>query len=274
MATYAVGDLQGCLEPLKCLLEQVKFDPAQDKLWLVGDLVNRGPASLETLRFLYAMRDSLVCVLGNHDLHLLAVAYNAERLKKNDTLREIVEAPDCAQLIEWLRQMPLIHHDAQRDITLVHAGIPPQWTVEKALLRAAEVENALRDDSQLPMFLDGMYGNEPAKWDKKLHGIERLRVITNYFTRMRFCTPDGKLDLKSKEGLDTAPPGYAPWFSFAERKAAGRKIIFGHWAALEGRCDVPGLFALDTGCVWGGSMTLMNVDTLERIHCSCADKPE
>jgi len=274
MATYAVGDLQGCLEPLKCLLAQVKFDPAQDKLWLVGDLVNRGPASLETLRFLYGIRDSLVCVLGNHDLHLIAVAYNAERLKKNDTLREIVEAPDCAQLIEWLRQMPLVHHDAQRDITLVHAGIPPQWSIEKALLRAAEVEMALRDDTQLPMFLDGMYGNEPAKWDKKLTGIARLRVITNYFTRMRFCTPDGKLDLKSKEGLDTAPPGYAPWFSYAERKAAGRKIIFGHWAALEGQCDVPGLFALDTGCVWGGSMTLMNVDTLERIHCSCADKPE
>ncbi|MFV3329355.1 symmetrical bis(5'-nucleosyl)-tetraphosphatase [Pseudomonas sp. NY15437] len=274
MATYAVGDLQGCLEPLKCLLEQVQFDPAADTLWLVGDLVNRGPASLDTLRFLYAMRDSLVCVLGNHDLHLIAVAYNAERLKKNDTLREIIEAPDGPQLIEWLRQMPLIHHDAQRDITLVHAGIPPQWSVEKALLRAAEVEKALRDDTQLPLFLDGMYGNEPAKWDKKLHGIERLRVITNYFTRMRFCTPDGKLDLKSKEGLDTAPPGYAPWFSYAERKAAGRKIIFGHWAALEGRCDVPGLFALDTGCVWGGSMTLMNVDTLERIHCSCADKPQ
>lgn len=274
MATYAVGDLQGCLEPLKCLLDQVKFDRTNDKLWLVGDLVNRGPASLETLRFLYGMRESLVCVLGNHDLHLIAVAYNAERLKKNDTLREIIEAPDCPQLIEWLRRLPLVHHDAQRDITLVHAGIPPQWTIEKSLQRAAEVEAALRDDSQLPMFLDGMYGNEPAKWDKKLHGIERLRVITNYFTRMRFCTPDGKLDLKSKEGLDTAPPGYAPWFSYAERKAAGRKIVFGHWAALEGQCDVPGLFALDTGCVWGGSMTLMNVDTLERSHCSCADKPE
>ena len=267
MATYAVGDLQGCLEPLKCLLEQVRFDPAADTLWLVGDLVNRGPASLETLRFLYAMRDSLVCVLGNHDLHLIAVAYNAERLKKNDTLREIIEAPDGPQLIEWLRQMPLIHHDAQRDITLVHAGIPPQWSVEKALLRAAEVEKALRDDTQLPLFLDGMYGNEPAKWDKKLHGIERLRVIA---TKRKL----GTLELKSKEGLDTAPPGYAPWFSYAERKAAGRKIIFGHWAALEGRCDVPGLFALDTGCVWGGSMTLMNVDTLERIHCSCADKPQ
>lgn len=272
MATYAVGDLQGCLEPLKCLLDQVKFDPAKDKLWLVGDLVNRGPASLETLRFLYSIRDSLVCVLGNHDLHLIAVAYNAERLKKNDTLREIIEAPDSAQLIEWLRQQRIVYHDAERDITLVHAGIPPQWSIEKSLQRAAEVEAVLRDDDQLPLFLDGMYGNEPAKWDKKLHGIERLRVITNYFTRMRFCTPDGKLDLKSKEGLDTAPPGYAPWFSYPQRKAAGAKIIFGHWAALEGQCDVPGLFALDTGCVWGGRMTLLDIDTQARIQCSCAQQ--
>ncbi|MCP1644673.1 bis(5'-nucleosyl)-tetraphosphatase (symmetrical) [Pseudomonas citronellolis] len=270
MATYAVGDLQGCLEPLKQLLQRVAFDPTRDKLWLVGDLVNRGPQSLETLRFLYAMRDSVVCVLGNHDLHLLAVAYNAERLKKADTLREILEAPERDDLLDWLRNMPLVHHDAQRDVTLVHAGIPPQWTIEKSLQRAAEVEEALRDDQRLPLFLEGMYGNEPAKWDKKLHGIDRLRVITNYFTRMRFCTPDGKLDLKSKEGLGTAPEGYAPWFSYPARKAAGRKIIFGHWAALEGQCDVPGLYALDTGCVWGGSMTLLNVDSGERITCNCA----
>ena len=270
MATYAVGDLQGCLEPLKQLLQRVAFDPARDKLWLVGDLVNRGPQSLETLRYLYAMRNSVVCVLGNHDLHLLAVAYNAERLKKADTLREILEAPERDDLLDWLRNMPLVHHDAERDVTLVHAGIPPQWSIEKSLQRAAEVEEALRDDQRLPLFLEGMYGNEPAKWDKKLHGIDRLRVITNYFTRMRFCTPDGKLDLKSKEGLDTAPEGYAPWFSYPARKAAGRKIIFGHWAALEGQCDVPGLYALDTGCVWGGSMTLLNVDSGERIACSCA----
>ena len=273
MTTYAVGDVQGCLEPLKQLLQQVAFDPSCDRLWLVGDLVNRGPQSLETLRFLYAMRDSVISVLGNHDLHLLAAAHNIERLKKADTLREIIEAPDRDDLLDWLRRMPLMHHDAERDITLVHAGIPPQWSIEKSLLRAAEVEEALRDDQRLPLFLEGMYGNEPAKWDKKLHGVDRLRVITNYFTRMRFCTPDGKLDLKSKEGLDTAPPGYAPWFSYAERKAAGRKIIFGHWAALEGQCNVPGLYALDTGCVWGGSMTLLNVDSGERIACSCADKP-
>ncbi|WP_435607237.1 symmetrical bis(5'-nucleosyl)-tetraphosphatase [Pseudomonas knackmussii] len=273
MTTYAVGDVQGCLEPLKCLLDQVHFDPATDRLWLVGDLVNRGPQSLETLRFLYAMRGSVISVLGNHDLHLLAVAHNAERLKKADTLREILEAPERDDLLDWLRRMPLVHHDAERDVTLVHAGIPPQWSIEKSLQRAAEVEEVLHDDDRLPLFLEGMYGNEPAKWDKKLHGIDRLRVITNYFTRMRFCTPDGKLDLKSKEGLGTAPEGYAPWFSYAERKAQGRKIIFGHWAALEGQCDIPGLYALDTGCVWGGSMTLLNVDTGERINCSCAAKP-
>ena len=271
MATYAVGDLQGCLEPLKCLLEQVAFDPSKDRLWLVGDLVNRGPQSLETLRFLYAMRDSLICVLGNHDLHLLAVAHNIERLKKNDTLQEILNAPDRADLIEWLRQQKLMHYDAERDIALVHAGIPPQWTVEKALKRAAEVEEVLGDDARLPLFLDGMYGNEPAKWDKDLHGIPRLRVITNYFTRMRFCTADGTLDLKSKEGVGTAPPGYAPWFSYPQRKSRGRKIIFGHWAALEGLCDEPGLSALDSGCVWGGAMTLMNIDSGERHRCDCPE---
>lgn len=271
MATYAVGDLQGCLQPLKCLLERVAFDPAKDRLWLVGDLVNRGPQSLETLRFLFAMRDALVCVLGNHDLHLLAVAHNIERLRKNDTLQEILDAPDRQDLLDWLRQQKLMHYDAERDIALVHAGIPPQWTVEKALKRAAEVEEALRDDARLPLFLDGMYGNEPAKWDKDLHGIPRLRVITNYFTRMRFCKADGTLDLKSKEGVGTAPPGYAPWFSYPQRKSRGRKIIFGHWAALEGNCDEPGLSALDSGCVWGGALTLMNIDSGERLRCDCTE---
>ncbi|MBD9399511.1 symmetrical bis(5'-nucleosyl)-tetraphosphatase [Pseudomonas sp. PDM11] len=272
MATYAVGDLQGCLKPLQCLLERVAFDPAHDRLWLVGDLVNRGPASLETLRFLYGMREALVCVLGNHDLHLLAAARNIERLKRGDTLREILEAPDRDELLQWLRQQKLLHYDEQRDTALVHAGIPPQWNMAKALRRAAEVENALRDDALCPMFLDGMYGNEPARWDKELHGIARLRVITNYFTRMRFCKADGTLDLKSKEGLDTAPAGYLPWFSHKQRKTRDQKIIFGHWAALEGHCDEPGVFALDSGCVWGGSMTLMNIDSGEYHRCDCSEE--
>lgn len=269
MAVYAVGDLQGCLQPLKCLLERVQFNPEHDRLWLVGDLVNRGPESLETLRFLYRMRDSLVCVLGNHDLHLVAAGCNVERLKKSDTLREILDAPDALQLLDWLRQQKLMHYDEQRNMALVHAGIPPQWSLKKALRCAAEVEQALRDDNLFKPFLDGMYGNEPAKWSNELTGIDRLRVITNYFTRMRFCTAQGKLELKGKEGADSAPPGYAPWFSYPGRKTRNVKIIFGHWAALEGRCNAPWVSALDTGCVWGGSMTLMNVDTGQRFGCDC-----
>ncbi|MHA6495507.1 symmetrical bis(5'-nucleosyl)-tetraphosphatase [Pseudomonas borbori] len=273
MATYAVGDLQGCLQPLQCLLERVAFDPAKDRLWLVGDLVNRGPQSLDTLRFLYGMRDALTCVLGNHDLHLLAAAHNIERLKKNDTLQEILEAPDCAELLDWLRRQKLLHYDAERKTALVHAGIPPQWTLQKALKRAAEVEQVLLDDARLPLFLDSMYGNQPDVWDKDLSGVARLRVITNYFTRMRFCMADGTLDLKSKEGIDTAPSGFAPWFSHSQRSTRGITIIFGHWAALEGRCSEPGVIALDTGCVWGGAMTLINIDTGERHSCACEEQP-
>ena len=270
MAVYAVGDLQGCLDPLKRLLDEVRFDPASHQLWSVGDLVNRGPQSLETLRFLYSIRDAFVCTLGNHDLHLLAAWYNIERLKKADTLAQILEAPDAPELIQWLRCQKLLHYDEPRNIALVHAGIPPIWPLSKALRYAAEVESALRDDNLVKPYLDGMYGNEPAKWNKDLHGVTRLRVITNYFTRMRFCTRDGKLDLKGKEGADSAPPGYAPWFSHKERRSRHVRIIFGHWAALEGRCNEPGVFALDTGCVWGNAMTLMNVDTLHMHRCKCS----
>ncbi|MDV9031700.1 symmetrical bis(5'-nucleosyl)-tetraphosphatase [Pseudomonas sp. RAC1] len=272
MATYAVGDLQGCLKPLKCLLEQVRFNPASDRLWLVGDLVNRGPESLETLRYLYSIRDSLVCVLGNHDLHLLAAWHNPERLKKSDTLREIVEAPDADALLGWLRRQKLLHYDEARGIAMAHAGIPPQWTLGKALELAAEVEQVLRDDNRLQPYLDGMYGNEPNKWSKDLTGIERLRVITNYFTRMRFCTATGKLDLKSKEGLDSAPKGYKAWYAHKNRRSRHVKIIFGHWAALEGRVDTPDIIALDTGCVWGGAMTLYNLDSGAYHRCACTDE--
>ena len=273
MAVYAVGDIQGCLQPLQCLLQQVAFDPQRDRLWLVGDLVNRGPQSLETLRFLFGMREAVTTVLGNHDLHLLAVAHNVERLKKGDTLGEILAAPDRDDLLDWLRNQPLLHYDEERQVALVHAGIPPQWSLKKARKRAAEVEAALRDDERLPLFLDGMYGNEPDKWDSKLRGVTRLRTITNYFTRMRFCTADGRLDLKSKEGLGTAPSGYAPWFSHPGRKTRGERIIFGHWAALQGHCDEPGVEALDSGCVWGGAMTLLDVDSGERHTCSCPKEP-
>lgn len=274
MATYAVGDVQGCLEPLKCLLDRVNFDPSQDKLWLVGDLVNRGPQSLETLRFLYAMHDSVITVLGNHDLHLLAIANHAARIKKKDTLREILNAPDCADLLFWLRQQPLMHHDAQRNISMVHAGIPPQWSIQEALSHAAEMQPVLRDDRLFVEYLDGMYGDFPKVWSAELQGVERLRVITNYFTRMRFCTADGMLDLNHKEGINTAPLGFAPWFSHPQRRTKNDTILFGHWAALEGRCPAPNTIALDTGCVWGGQMTLYNIDTQHFERCSCASGAE
>ncbi|MFC3609431.1 symmetrical bis(5'-nucleosyl)-tetraphosphatase [Stutzerimonas tarimensis] len=272
MTLYAVGDLQGCLDPLLKLLDRAAFSPSRDCLWLVGDLVNRGPKSLECLRFVRDLGTSAVSVLGNHDLHLLAVAYDVERMKKSDTLQPILDAPDRSELIDWLRGLELVHHDPERDLTMVHAGIPPQWSIAKALRRAAEVQQALRDDACVKPFLDGMYGNQPAKWNKNLKGVERLRVITNYFTRMRFCTADGTLDLVAKEGLGTAPSGFAPWFQHAERKTRGHRLVFGHWAALEGRCDEPDVYALDTGCVWGNAMTLANLDTGE-LHCHDCKRP-
>jgi len=272
MTLYVVGDLQGCLAPLQCLLERVNFNPQKDRLWLTGDLVNRGSQSLETLRFLYAIRHSIQTVLGNHDLHLLAVAHNLRNLKRSDTLDEILHAPDRDELLFWLRQQKLLHHDAARKITLVHAGIPPQWSLKKALKRAAEVEAVLRDEQQLTAYLDDLYGNEPSLWDKKLSGSARLRLITNYFTRMRFCTAEGKLELTIKESAGHAPVGYAPWFSHPHRKMRGQNILFGHWAALQGRCNEPCVYALDSGCVWGGAMTLLNWDSGERFLCSCADE--
>ena len=268
MAVYAVGDIQGCLTPLQCLLQDVDFNPSRDTLWTVGDLVNRGPASLETLRFIDSLGNACISVLGNHDLHLLACGYDRTRLRKSDTLLPILEAPDRERLLQNLRQRPLAHVDSARQTIMTHAGVPPIWTVAETRQYAAEVEAVLRCDQQLPWFLDEMYGNEPARWDPQLDGTRRLRVITNYLTRMRFCKPDGTLDLKSKEGPGDAPKGYSPWFKLPRREP-DIQIIFGHWAALEGKVEVPGIHGLDTGCVWGNQLTLMNVDSGERYPCTC-----
>ena len=268
MAVYAVGDIQGCLQPLQCLLQEVDFNPSRDTLWAVGDLVNRGPASLETLRYLDSLGNAFISVLGNHDLHLLACAHDRKRLRRSDTLLPILEAPDRDRLLDNLRQRPLAHFDSGRNIIMTHAGIPPIWNVAETCQHAAEVEAVLRCDQQLPWFLDEMYGNEPARWSPELDGTQRLRVITNYLTRMRFCTADGTLDLKSKEVPGKSPKDYVPWFSLPRRDAHIR-IIFGHWAALEGKVKVPGIHALDTGCVWGNRMTLMNVDSGEKHRCKC-----
>ena len=259
MATYAVGDIQGCLEPLQALLHHIDFNPKKDRLWVAGDLINRGPESLKTLRFLYHLRDSVQIVLGNHDLHLLAVAAGYRKSSSSDTLEAILQAPDRDCLLEWLRQQPLVHHDAKLGYTMVHAGIPPQWSIKKALKYSKEVEKVLRG-KKITTFLANMYGNQPDHWNEKLKGYERWRLITNYFTRMRFCDSKGKIELNTKAGIHSAPPGFLPWYSHHNRKTYDDKIIFGHWAALEGNADHHNVFAIDTGCVWGGELTIMRLE--------------
>jgi bis(5'-nucleosyl)-tetraphosphatase (symmetrical) len=267
MPRYAIGDLQGCYEPMRRVLDAVRFDPVRDVLWSVGDIVNRGPQSLECLRFLYELDDRARVVLGNHDLHLLAIAHGAQKLKKGDTLQPILDAPDAAELLDWLARQPLLYREGN-DV-LVHAGLAPQWTVDEAERLAAEVHAALRG-KQRDAYLRGMYGNEPDCWDDTLTGPTRWRVITNYLTRMRFCTPAGALDLKSKEGPESSLPGYLPWFEAPGRRNTDARIIFGHWASLLGRSTHANAIALDTGCVWGQRLTLFNLDTNALHHCDCA----
>ena len=273
MATYVVGDIQGCLQPLKCLLKRVQFNPDRDVLWSVGDIVNRGPKCLKTLRWFYERRDNIVMVLGNHDLHLLAVAAGARKPARSDTLDKILAAEDRNTLIEWLHHRPLIHQEY--GYTMVHAGIPPQWSVEEAAGYAREVEQVLQSPNCVD-FLRDMYGNEPAVWSDDLTGTARLRVITNYLTRMRYCTKKGKLDLFSK-GPSPDPQALkaaginkvSAWFSHQQRKSANDKILFGHWASLQGHTDTPNAIGLDTGCVWGGSLSLYALETGTWTRCRC-----
>ena len=270
MAIYAIGDIQGCLTPLKCLLREAGFKWGIDKLWVVGDVVNRGPDSLKALRYLYKHREDVVCVLGNHDLHLLAVANGLRRPSRSDTFDKVLEAHDRDELLYWLRQRPLIHSNA--NYTMVHAGIPHIWTLQQAQQYAAEVEAALRGP-EWRKFLARMYGNTPRGWNESLTGYPRLRVITNYLTRMRFVYANGQLDLKSKGNSPIAGRKVAPWFSYPERATGRQTIIFGHWAALQGKLQNPLLIALDTGCVWGGSMTMARLPSATReaawFSCDC-----
>ena len=269
MATYAVGDIQGCLQPLKCLLKKVAFNPDKDVLWSVGDIVNRGPRCLKTLRFLHAMRDNLVLVLGNHDLHLLAVAAGVRPPNRSDTLEKILRAPDRDTLLTWLLHRPLIHHE--HDHTMVHAGIPPQWSIGDAIDRASEVEAVLQSPDCIQFFKQ-MYGNEPLLWSDELTGMTRLRVIANYLTRMRYCTKQGVLDLDSKgPSPDAGKSKVSAWFSHPNRKTADDRILFGHWASIEGRTDSPNAIGLDTGCVWGGALSLYELETGNWTRCQCRE---
>ncbi len=266
MTIYAVGDLQGCLKPLQCLLERVNFDTTKDQLWAAGDVVNRGPQSLDTLRYVKAMGSAFRMVLGNHDLHLLATAHGVKSPTRKDTFDAIFAAPDRDELLHWLQQQPLLIRD--HGYVMVHAGIPPQWTISTAEKMARRVEQALQG-SDASAFFANMYGNEPARWQASLSPMAQLRTICNYFTRMRFCDSEGNLELETK-GMPSEPPkGYAPWYTHTQRKSADQAIIFGHWAALNGEYCGNNLYPLDTGCVWGQRMRLMNLQDASYTHCDC-----
>jgi bis(5'-nucleosyl)-tetraphosphatase (symmetrical) len=260
VATYAIGDLQGCCDEFEHLLELIRFDPDRDRLWLVGDLVNRGPRSLDVLRKVKALGSAAVTVLGNHDLHLLAVALSSSRPKKPmDTIDDVLAAPDRDELLEWLRHRPLLHHDASLGYTMIHAGLVPQWDLEQAKACAREVESALEhEDSAIELFAH-MYGDQPNRWSDELTGFDRLRFITNCLTRLRFCQADGQIDLKHKGRIDQAPPHLMPWFRVPGRRSRNARIVCGHWSAL-GYYEADGVLSIDTGCVWGNRLCAVRLD--------------
>lgn len=270
MSVYAIGDIQGCCDEFERLLEIIRFDPARDRLWLVGDLVNRGPRSLDTLRLVRKLGKAVTTVLGNHDLHLLAAAFTpSEQLKPKDTLGAIFTAADRDELLDWLRRQPILHHDPSLGFTMIHAGLAPQWDFELACACAAELEATLRDDDRCVEMFARMYGDQPDRWSDDLKGIERLRFITNCFTRLRFCTTDGRLALKHKGTIADAPSGLVPWFRVPQRRTRNLRIVCGHWSAL-GFHDGDGVLSIDTGCVWGSTLCAVRLDAKAApIHVPC-----
>ena len=259
MAIYAIGDLQGCYDPFRRLLDTIDFNPRKDTLWLTGDLVNRGPKSLKTLRFVRDLGDCVTTVLGNHDLHLLALQTGAvQNGSRFRSLRKVLRAPDADELCDWLRQRPLAHYDEGLNTLLVHAGTYPAWTTRKTLARAAEVEKALQSDDYVSV-LAKMYGNTPGKWSGGLSGYKRLRFIINCLTRIRMITADGRLDLNFSGSPFRARRSLRPWYDAEPRAWQGTRIVFGHWSAL-GLVVLPDLVSLDTGAVWGRQLTAVRLD--------------
>jgi bis(5'-nucleosyl)-tetraphosphatase (symmetrical) len=256
MSQYVIGDIQGCYAEFRQLLDTMAFDPSRDRLWLVGDLVNRGPDSLGVLRTVKSFGDAATTVLGNHDLHLLIVATGHRQAHRRDTLSDVLTAPDREELLDWLRRLPLVVREDQR--ILVHAGLLPSWTASDAVMLGREVEAALRSSSY-DEFLRDLYGDEPARWDDNLTGIDRLRAIVNVCTRLRFCAPDGTMDFSEKRGKAHAPPGFAPWFAHPSRRSARDTIYCGHWSTLD-LMLAPNVVMLDSGCVWGGTLTGIRLD--------------
>ncbi|MDP3087092.1 MAG: symmetrical bis(5'-nucleosyl)-tetraphosphatase [Methylotenera sp.] len=277
MATYAIGDIQGCYHAFKALLTAIDFNAQYDELWLVGDLINRGSGSLEVLRWCYQHQDSLKIVLGNHDLHALVVAAGFVRAHRGDTLDALLEAADRDVLLDWLRHQNLVYQGEpypNEKYIMVHAGLLPQWTAEEVLSYAREVEDALQGVDYLT-FLENMYGNLPNSWHENLEGLDRLRVITNALTRLRICTKQGEMEFNFKGELSDVPRGFKPWFDVKNRATRTSQVIFGHWSAL-GLQQRENIYALDTGCLWGGQLTAMNLQTkaITQVQSNALDKPK
>lgn len=276
MAVYAIGDVQGCYDELMALLKKVEFKADRDRLWFAGDLVNRGPKSLQVLRFVKSLGDGAVTVLGNHDLHLLALSQGNRNHYKRSTLDKILEAPDRDELIDWLRHRPLMHQCEKRCYSLVHAGLAPQWDIETALDCAKELEQTLRGPG-FHSYCQNMYGNQPDLWNDNLKGLDRLRFITNAFTRLRYCSQDGRLSLREKGAPNTQSNGFIPWFEVAKRASRNDRIIFGHWSTL-GYYQADNIWCLDSGCLWGGELTALRVRKSQpprpvQLKCTGAMKP-
>jgi bis(5'-nucleosyl)-tetraphosphatase (symmetrical) len=270
MATYFVGDIQGCFEDLQRLLNLAEFAPKRDQLWLTGDLVARGPQSLETLEFVKDLGTSAQVVLGNHDLHLLAVAEGISKLKKRDNLESIIESPNASKLLAWLRHQPLLACHPEFDVVMVHAGISPQWRIKQAKGLAQEAQAWLHDDSRYRELLTHMYGNQPDRWSDDLQGLDRCRYIINSFTRMRYCFADGALEFAHKTSpSQNTDAQLMPWFEVPGRHLESTTVIFGHWASLMGESSHPKAIGLDTGCVWGNSMTMLRWEDQALFSTPC-----
>ncbi len=266
MTIYAIGDIQGCYDELLRLLDVIKFDESIDQLWFAGDLVNRGPKSLETLRFVKSLGDAAVTVLGNHDLHLIATFLANKKQRKKDSLSQVLEAPDCEELIHWLRHRPLFHH--QDEFSLLHAGLPPQWNLAQTQKMAELVENILQGPDYVEFFKT-MYGNKPGSWSDNLDILDTARFVVNCFTRLRFCDAEGRLDFHHKGAPGSQPESLMPWFTVPGRKSADMKIIFGHWSTL-GYYEGHNCYAIDTGCLWGGELTALKLkDNVQKISIPC-----
>ncbi len=271
MSTYAIGDVQGCYDALMRLLDLIQFDETKDQLWFVGDLVNRGAGSLKVLRFLKQHENNHIIVLGNHDLHLLAVAKGYQSLRPLDTFQEVLVANDLDELVDWLRHLPLLHYDADLNFVMAHAGIYPAWNLAQAKSLANEVETILRGDEFDP-FLKVMYGNEPDCWSEDLKGFDRTRFVVNALTRMRYCDNECHLNLTEKGMLTDKPKGFSPWFEIKRAEPIDANIVFGHWAALNGKTNIPNIFATDTGCAWGYDLTALRLEDQKAFQVSC-EKP-